>query len=54
MISFGEDLNTQKVSFGDEIKSVNGTYSGTVIGFTTEGASQQSCHHGHCSICCIR
>ena len=39
MISFGEDLNTQKVSFGDEIKSVNGTYSGTVIGFTTEGAT---------------
>ena len=42
MIAFGEDLNTQKVSFGDEIKSVNGTYSGTVIGFTTEGAAQQA------------
>ena len=42
MVVFGDDLNTLKVSIGDQIKSINGTYTGNVIGFTTDGAPQQA------------
>tara|TARA_B100001142_G_scaffold330324_1_gene398125 strand:+ start:1751 stop:4180 length:2430 start_codon:yes stop_codon:yes gene_type:complete len=39
MIGFGADLDNSKIAFGDKVKSVNGNYEGTVIGFTTEGDS---------------
>lgn len=39
MIGFGADLDNTKIAFGDKVKSVNGNYEGTVIGFTTEGDS---------------
>jgi hypothetical protein len=39
LIGFGADLDNTKIAFGDKVKSVNGNYEGTVIGFTTEGDS---------------
>tara|TARA_B100000902_G_scaffold44867_1_gene52453 strand:- start:5303 stop:7732 length:2430 start_codon:yes stop_codon:yes gene_type:complete len=39
MIGFGADLDNTKIAFGDKVKSINGNYEGTVIGFTTEGDS---------------
>ena len=35
VISFGEDLNALKVAPGDQIKSINGTYSGNVTDVQT-------------------
>jgi len=40
-ITFGDDLNTLKASIGDQIKSVNGTYTGNIVGFSPEGSEGQ-------------
>jgi len=39
VINFTSDLDTLKVTIGDQIKSLNGTYTGNVTGFTTDGSS---------------
>ena len=36
-ISFGPDFNTLKSAPGDTIKSLNGTYSGTIVSYATTG-----------------
>ena len=40
-ITFGDDFNTLKSAPGDTIKSLNGTYSGTIVSYTTTGGGQQ-------------
>ena len=34
-IDFGSDLDTYKAHIGDQIKSVNGTYTGNIVGYST-------------------
>tara|TARA_B100000900_G_scaffold230488_1_gene195726 strand:+ start:614 stop:3034 length:2421 start_codon:yes stop_codon:yes gene_type:complete len=36
-ISFGSDLNTLKTAPGDTIRSLNGSYSGTIVSYATTG-----------------
>jgi len=35
MITFGTDLDTFKAHIGDQIKSLNNTYNGNIVGYTT-------------------
>lgn len=37
VIDFSNDLDTTKVAIGDQVRSLNGTYTGQVVGFTTAG-----------------
>ena len=36
-ITFGDDFNTLKSAPGDTIKSLNGTYEGTIVSYATTG-----------------
>ena len=36
MIAFGTDLDTFKAHIGDQIKSLNGTYTGNIVGYPTD------------------
>ena len=40
-IAFGSDLNTLKTAPGDTIRSLNGTYSGTIVAYATTGGVAQ-------------
>ena len=40
-IEFGADLNTLKTAPGDTIRSLNGTYSGTIVSYATTGGVAQ-------------
>ena len=40
-IEFGSDLNTLKTAPGDTIRSLNGTYSGTIVSYATTGGVAQ-------------
>ena len=40
-IAFGSDLNTLKTAPGDTIRSLNGTYSGTIVSYATTGGVAQ-------------
>ncbi len=35
-IAFGADLDTYKAFIGDQVKSLNGTYTGSIVGYTTD------------------